>query len=181
MNPGMFVYQALAAAYKVLNNDFHALPKSAGKDARAKQIIRQTAWICAGWAVQPVPVADFLVLTPLQGCMAWRLANLRGVDLKEKNGQEMVKGALATVAMGYGAQQGTLALYKAGVPLLGGVMTIPIVFSSTYAIGCVMDAYLVAKAGGRPFEPEDARKIYEEGEKEAGDYYNKNHGKGARR
>ena len=59
--------------------------------------------------------------------------------------------------MGYLAQQTVIALYKAGLPLLGGFITIPLVFGLTYAIGKVMDFYFVSKTQGKTLTKEDLK------------------------
>ena len=48
--------------------------------------------------------------------------------------------------MGLLAQQLVLGAYKVGLPGLGGFMSIPVVYGMTFAIGKVMDEYLIGKS-----------------------------------
>ena len=47
-------------------------------DEKSNRIIHIFSAACAGMAVQPIPFADALILTPMQAYMAERLAAVRG-------------------------------------------------------------------------------------------------------
>lgn len=92
-------------------------------------IIHTTSIGCAIIAVQPIPFADALILTPIQMVMIGHMTNIMKAD------------ALLTISsaigVGFLAQQGILGLYKTVVPFIAGVTTIPMVYAATFAIGKV--------------------------------------------
>jgi hypothetical protein len=50
---------------------------------RVSNIIHITCAICAGIAAQPIPFADFFILTPIQGAMAYKIAQVYGINIKK--------------------------------------------------------------------------------------------------
>lgn len=127
---------------------------------KASQIIVVFSTVCAGVAVQPIPFADILILTPLQAYMGTRLAAIRGIRLSEQESTELIKQMMGVVGMGLVAQQLGIAAAKILFPIFGGVATIPVVFGLTYAIGTVMDKYFVAKAEGRTLTPDEIKDVW---------------------
>lgn len=118
-------------------------------DQKADRIVVIFSAGCAAIAVQPIPFADIFILTPLQAYMGTRLAAIRGLRLSEQESTDIIKQLMGVVGMGLVAQQFGMAAAKILFPIFGGVATIPVVFGLTYAIGSVMDLYIVAKSQGR--------------------------------
>lgn len=108
-------------------------------DQKVNQIIVIFSSVCAGIAIQPIPFADFFILTPIQAFMGSRISAIRGIPLAEKEVSDIVKEIVGAVGMGLLAQQLVIGAFKTFLPFLGGFMTIPVVFGATYAIGKVMD------------------------------------------
>ena len=54
-------------------------------DEKVTKIINITASICAGLAVQPIPFADFFILTPIQAYIGSRIAAIRGVTVSKND------------------------------------------------------------------------------------------------
>jgi uncharacterized protein (DUF697 family) len=129
-------------------------------DQKADRIVVIFSTICAGVAVQPIPFADFFILTPLQAFMGTRLAAIRGVRLSEQESTDILKQLMGVVGMGLLAQQLGIAAAKILFPIFGGVATVPVVFGLTYAIGTVMDKFFLAKAAGRKLSDEEIKDIW---------------------
>ena len=168
---------------------------------KVTRIINITASVCAGVATQPIPFADIFILTPIQAFMGTRIAAVRGVPVSGdvqaiidehqelsrgagksptflarlrawKRAATMMKEVLGAMGLGFAAQQTAIGLYKAGLPFLGGFMTIPLVYGLTYGIGRAMDHYFMAKARGETVSPEILKQIWEQAKaegKEAGE------------
>ncbi len=115
-------------------------------DEKVTRIIKVFGATCAGVAIQPIPFADFFILTPLQAYMGTRIAAIRGVPVSETGAADIIKEIASVVGMGLLAQQLVIGGYKTFIPFLGALTTIPIVFGLTYAIGRVMDEYFQRKA-----------------------------------
>ena len=121
--------------------------------------------VCGGIAVQPIPFADIFILTPLQAYMGQRLAAIRGLKLSEQQSTDLIKQLMGVVGMGLVAQQLGIAAAKILFPIFGGVATVPVVFGLTYAIGTVMDKYIVAKVAGRTLTPDEIKKAWKDAKK----------------
>ncbi|MCL4233622.1 MAG: hypothetical protein KJ042_03780 [Deltaproteobacteria bacterium] len=128
-------------------------------DHKIERIILSTCAGCAALSAMPLPLADLLILTPIQGHMAWRIAHVRGVELSKQKAVETVKEILGTVGLGLAARQAVITATRL-MPGLGSVMSIPLVFGATYGIGRVMDLYFVERKAGRRVPEEALRRAY---------------------
>lgn len=136
-------------------------------DEKVNRVIHTAAGVCAGIAVQPIPIADIFILTPTQAYFATRIARLRGVPTSEATASEVIRELLGVVGMGIAAQQVALAVWKLVTIGFGAVLTIPMVYGLTFAILKVADAYYVAKAEGRSLSKSEAKQVWKKSRAEA--------------
>lgn len=125
---------------KIINKDL-------SDDQKVHKIIIYTSCFCSVIAVQPFPFADIFILTPIQMIMAYLISKIRNktnnkneIIAKEKI-KEIFEEFGLVVLGGQTAQYIAITLYKIGLPFLGGFMTIPLVFTLTYAMGHSFDFY----------------------------------------
>lgn len=149
-------------------------------DQKVSQITHIACATCAGVAIQPIPFADILILTPIQAYMGSRIAAIRGVPVSESEASDLIKEILGVIGMGFMAQQIAIGIWKTLIPGAGGFMTVPIVYGLTYAIMRVMDAYLTAKAANRKLTPDEIKQIWKNAKAE-GEKHGKDHEKSAKR
>lgn len=149
-------------------------------DQKVSQITHIACATCAGVAIQPIPFADILILTPIQAYMGSRIAAIRGVPVSESEASDLIKEILGVIGMGFMAQQIAIGIWKTLIPGAGGFMTIPIVYGLTYAIMRVMDAYFTAKAANRKLTPDEIKQIWKNAKAE-GEKHGKDHEKTAKR
>lgn len=135
-------------------------------DQKVSRIITLFSTVCAAIAVQPIPFADIFILTPLQAYMGVRIAAIRGVPLSEHQATDLIKEIMGVIGMGMLAQQLGIAAAKLFFPIFGGIATVPVVFGLTYAIGKVMDLYLVAKASGQSVSKEKIKEAWKKAKTE---------------
>lgn len=133
-------------------------------DEKVSKTIRAFAVVCAATAIQPIPFADILILTPIQAIMGTRIAKIRGYNFTIS---QIYKEILGVIGMAYMFQQGVIGLYKLGLPFLGAITTIPLVFVLTYAGGKMMDFYFVAKTKGQNVSKEDLKNAFKDFRKQA--------------
>ncbi len=126
-------------------------------EQKVEQIITVFSTVCAGLAVQPIPFADIFILTPLQAFMGARISAIHGMPVSEKQASELIKEIMGVVGAGMFAQQIGIAAAKIFFPIFGGVATIPVVFGLTFAIGKVMDLYVVNQAKGKRMTPDELK------------------------
>lgn len=129
-------------------------------EEKVSQIIVIFSTGCAAIAVQPIPFADFFILTPLQAYMGARISAIRGVPLSEKQSTDLIKELMGVVGMGALAQQIGIGAAKLFFPIFGSVATVPVVFGLTYGIGKVMDFYLSQKAQGKTPDPAELKRVW---------------------
>jgi uncharacterized protein (DUF697 family) len=115
---------------------------------------------CAGVAIQPIPFADILVLTPIQAYFATRIAAIRGVPVSESEASDWIKEIIGMVGLGIAAQQTAIAVWKLVTFGMGAFLTIPLVYGLTYAIMKVSDAYFSAKARKERLSEEQIKNIW---------------------
>ena len=148
------VKQKLLMEYEALEDE------SINEQERVSKVILVTAAICAGIAVQPIPFADIAILTPIQAFMAMKIGKIKGFEFSQERAKEIVIELGGVVGMGFAAQQTVLTLYKIGLPFVGGLFTIPLVFGLTYAMGKVAEYYFDQRRAGEPLDKEMAKKIW---------------------
>ena len=120
--------------------------------------------VCAATAVQPIPFADIFILTPIQLYMGKFIGEARGYKFSMS---EIYKEIIGVLGLSFLAQQTAIGLYKLGLPFVGGLMTIPLVFILTYSIGKVMDFYFVSKTQGKTLTKEDLKEFFKQARKDA--------------
>ncbi|MCS7291906.1 MAG: DUF697 domain-containing protein [Gloeomargarita sp. SKYBB_i_bin120] len=133
--------------------------------ARFSEQVRQICAVTAGLvAPQPIPIADIWIITPIQYTMVRAIGNIYGYKLDPSCLAEV----MAVVGAGITGQQLCLALYKLGMPGLGGLFGAGFVFAWTQAIGHTAEAYFKS---GMTMVKSELEKIREEEFKKAKDSY----------
>lgn len=117
---------------------------------------------CAGVSIQPLPFADILLLTPLQGYFASRIAAIHGVLISENEALDWVKEIVALAGLGMLAQQLALGVWKTVSFGFGGLLSIPLVYALTYAIMKVADVYFAHKAKNEKISEAQIKAIWQQ-------------------
>lgn len=130
------------------------------KDEKVEKICTVFGTFCGAVAVQPIPFADFFVLTPIQAYMGKKIANIHGYDISEQGATQIFKEIAGLVGMGLLSQQLAIGAYKTFIPFLGAITTIPLVFGLTYGMGKVMNAYFKAKIRGEKISKKNINDIF---------------------
>ena len=123
------------------------------KDARARALIYSKAVVAAAVAAIPIPVADVVVILPLQLAMVAAIGALYGVDVSWRRAIEL----LTTVGAGVGLREAARQLVKL-VPGWGSVVSAAIAFSGTVALGEVAILLFKNEVG---LDPDELRRVYE--------------------
>jgi uncharacterized protein (DUF697 family) len=118
------------------------------KREAAKNISHIAATICAAIALQPVPIADVLLLTPIQILLVQSIGRIYNVPLSTKTAYEIA----TNIGLGVVLRQIFVAAVKMGMPLMGGLLCSTYVYSSTFYMGKVAQIYFEK---GRPLTAEE--------------------------
>lgn len=140
---------------------------SMSEDVKIRAIINLTALTCAIVAIQPIPFADFFVLTPIQIAMVTTMSRVMGMPVGKHDAREVIAYVAGVVGLGLLAQQSILGLYKTVIPFAGGLTTIPLVYSATMGLGYAAKAVLDARRRDQTITKEEIRRIREEAEAKA--------------
>ncbi len=100
------------------------------KAKRIRTLIYSKATACAGVALTPIPIADIVVITPIQIAMVASIGYFHGVDVTK----ERILELLSVLGFGVGLRLAARQLVKL-VPGAGSVVGAGIAFAGTIALG----------------------------------------------
>ena len=100
------------------------------KEARIRAVIYSKAAICGAMAAVPIPIADILVITPIQVALIVTIGFFYGVDLSKERALELI----ATLGAGVGLREAARQLVKL-IPGYGQVVSASVAFAGTVALG----------------------------------------------
>lgn len=138
------------------------LREDISQDKKISNIIHIACATCAGISIQPLPFADILILTPVQGYFATRIAAIHGIALTENEALDWVKETIGLVGLGMLAQQIGLGVWKMVSFGFGGLLSIPLVYALTYAILRVADVYFSHKSRHEKISDEQIKAVWKE-------------------
>jgi uncharacterized protein (DUF697 family) len=136
---------------RILDGDFAEADAEERAEA-VRQVIAACSAAAAAVAVQPFPLLDVALITPIQIAMVQAIGRVHGHDLDRKAVLEI----LTTLGASLVAQNAMMAAAKF-IPLLGWVVGISMAFALTWSIGEVSDHYFLA---GRGVEPSELRAMF---------------------
>jgi uncharacterized protein (DUF697 family) len=108
----------------------------------AQVVIKSVTAICAAVGTQPIPLADFPILTSLQATMVAGIMHISGREMSAKLAGEFIAALGANIGMGLVLREGSRAAAKL-VPIWGNAISGAIAGAGTYAIGRSAAAYFI--------------------------------------
>ncbi|GGJ60976.1 YcjF family protein [Deinococcus aquiradiocola] len=136
---------------QVLDNFNLDVDPSLTPEQNTEEVIRGAALLAGAIAVEPLPFADLLLITPLQVKMVLHIGKIYGFEVSAARAREIVQELGVTVAYGMAARQVMRGLAKLALPVIGGVITAPAVYGWTYVLGRTAEAYFQRRRDGLPF------------------------------
>jgi GTP-binding protein Era len=100
------------------------------KERRIRALIYSKAGVCAALALAPIPIADILVLTPIQMAMVATIGYFHGIEITAERATEL----LGVMGAGVGLRGAARQLVKL-VPGYGLIVGAGIAFAGTVALG----------------------------------------------
>lgn len=119
----------------------------------AQTLIKSFSAVCGAIGTQPIPLADFPILTSLQVTMVAGIMYISGREMSAKAAAEFIAALGASVGVGLALREGARAALKF-LPGWGNAVSGAIAGAGTYALGRAATAYFVE---GIPLP--DARKL----------------------
>lgn len=166
---GRFKTMSADDVKRTLNEEYLSIERNPRytADEKVGRVINVTAAACAGVTIQPIPLVEFMLFTPLQCVMAWKISNMRGVRVpSEEAAMESLKTTMGAVGLSVVTQSAAATLLKLGAPGVGGLVGGPLIYGLTYGVGRVMDLYYTDRAAGRPTKDDDLRDAFRRGRDE---------------
>ncbi|BDP40931.1 hypothetical protein DAETH_09000 [Deinococcus aetherius] len=147
---------------QVLDNFNLDVDPALSLDENVEEVIKSAALLSGAIAVEPVPFADILLITPVQAKMVLHIGKIYGFDINPTRAREIAQELGATVAYGVMARQVMRGLAKLALPVIGGLITAPAVYGWTFALGRVAQRYFERKRQGLPFEKKEQVRVVQE-------------------
>ncbi len=143
----------LNATYQTILADIDPERSSVeSKRETAKQLSHIAATACAALALQPIPIADILIITPVQVLLVQAIGRVYGIPLSAKTALEIA----TNLGLGVMLQQVFVAIVKVGVPLMGGLLVSTYVYTATFYMGKIAQIYFEK---GRPLTPQEVQQV----------------------
>lgn len=142
----------LETVQRVIEGDYQDASQEE-KDRAVREVIQICSAAAAAVAVQPIPLLDIALISPIQIAMVQAIGRVHGNTLDTKSVLEM----LSTFGASLLAQNVVMAAAKL-IPFFGWVVGISMSYALTYAIGEVSDHYF---RHGRGVPAEDLKAMFE--------------------
>ncbi|MDF1664990.1 MAG: hypothetical protein P1V97_24725 [Planctomycetota bacterium] len=130
------------------------------EEENVRLIINQTALVSAAltW-IQPIPMADFMLLTPLHAKMTVHIGKAKGFELSDERALEIFQELVAAMGIAYVANQVIIGVSKF-IPIVFGIALFPLFYSSTWAMGKVIEYYFDCRKRNHVPDANDLRRVY---------------------
>lgn len=147
---------------QVLDNFNLDVDPDLSPEENAEEVIKSAALLSGAIAVEPIPFADMLLITPVQAKMVLHIGKIYGFEITPERSREIAQELGATVAYGLLARQVMRGLAKIALPVIGGLITAPAVYGWTFALGRVAQNHFERKRQGLPATRQEQVKVIQE-------------------
>jgi uncharacterized protein (DUF697 family) len=127
----------------------------------AQVVVRSVSAICGAIGAQPIPLADFPIITSLQVAMVAGVMHISGREMSRKLAMEFMGAVGANIGVGLALREGARAAMKV-VPVWGNLVAGGVAAAGTFAVGKAATEYFIE--GGTLA---DARQLFRRQKKEA--------------
>ncbi|GHF55400.1 uncharacterized protein (DUF697 family) [Deinococcus metalli] len=152
---------------QVLDNFNLDVDPARSQDENVDEVIKSAALLAGAIAVEPIPFADILLITPVQAKMVLHIGKIYGFDITPERSLEIARELGVTVAYGVAARQVMRGLAKLALPVIGGLITAPAVYGWTFALGRVAQNYFERRRQGLPDSREQRVQIVQEAKQQS--------------
>ncbi|MCC6383391.1 MAG: DUF697 domain-containing protein [Dehalococcoidia bacterium] len=129
------------------------------RERRSRQLIERCGYGAAAVTLLPIPGTEFLGVLPIHVGMVVGLGNEHGQQLTRETAVELLGKIGATVGLSLVGSKIATTASKLLLPGFGGILTAPLIFASTIALGTVARLYF--ETGGQLSERE-MRRVFDD-------------------
>lgn len=152
---------------QIMDNFNFDVDPTLSREENAEEVIKSAALLSGAVSIEPLPFADMLILTPLQAKMVLHIGKIYGFDITPERSSEIARELGVTVAYGMAARQFMRGMAKIALPVVGGVVTAPLVYGWTFALGRMAQTYFERKIDGLPFQAEERAQVVQEAKQQS--------------
>lgn len=152
---------------RVLDNFNFDIDPDKSTDENVEDVIKSASLLSGAIAIEPVPFADILLITPVQAKMVLHIGKIYGFEITPARSREIMRELGVTVAYGMAARQVMRGVIKAAVPVVGGIVTSPMVYGWTFALGRLAERHFQARVAELPFSKTEARAVAQQARQES--------------
>jgi len=135
----------LTALRELIEGELEAARKSPDKEVKlavTKKIVATCAAVCTTVGVEPIPLADFPILTALQLLMVSCIMHVSGREISRKAIGEFLSALGLNIGAGLVLREGARAAVKL-LPGFGSAISGAIAGGATYALGRAATGYFI--------------------------------------
>jgi uncharacterized protein (DUF697 family) len=139
------VLDHLKTLRELMEGELDAARKSSDKETKlavTKKIVATCSAICTAVGVEPIPLADFPILTSLQVLMIGSIMHVSGREISLKAIAEFLSALGMNIGAGLLLREGARAAAKL-LPGFGSAISGAIAGGATYALGRAATAYFI--------------------------------------
>ncbi|WP_261664014.1 YcjF family protein [Deinococcus sp. Marseille-Q6407] len=152
---------------QIMDNFNFDVDPDLSREQNAEEVIKNAALLSGAVSIEPLPFADMLILTPLQAKMVLHIGKIYGFDITLERSAEIARELGVTVAYGMAARQFMRGVAKIALPVVGGVVTAPLVYGWTFALGRMAQTYFERKVQGLPFRKDEQVQVVQEAKQQS--------------
>ncbi len=108
----------------------------------AQVVVKSVTAMCGAIGTQPIPLADFPILTSLQASMVAGIMHISGREMSVKLAGEFLAAVGANVGLGLALREGSRAAVKL-VPIWGNAISGAVAAAGAYAVGRAAVGYFI--------------------------------------
>ena len=125
----------------------------------AEEVTRNAALLVAAVAAEPIPWVDLALIMPLQVKLVVHIGKIYGFDIRRERARRIIVEVLGAVAYGWAARQALRGVAKVLVPVVGGLVTAPLAYAGTFALGNIAERYFRGLRGDLPPLTDEERTV----------------------
>lgn len=115
-----------------------------------EEVTRAAATLVAAVTAEPIPWVDLALILPLQVKLVVHIGRIYGFDVSRARARRVILELLGAVAYGWAWRQALRELGKVLFPFVGGLLTAPLAYAGTFALGHLAERYFRAQRGDLP-------------------------------
>ena len=135
----------VASLRELIEGELESARKSSSKEAKlvvSKKIINTATAACTTIGLEPIPLADFPILTTLQVLMVASIMRVSGREISRKGVAEFLGALGMNIGAGLAFREGARAFTKL-LPGFGSAISGAIAGGATYTLGRAATAYFI--------------------------------------